>query len=384
MNQNLGRIVFLALFFLTFLDAKDLEYKLSVDKKEPFVKEVVILKMELNQLNKSIVLLYDFDLVKSDAYDFKRVEALESDIDNTAKATYTYLVYPLKDGLIDIEFKLIKKVTTKENLAYSFSGDRDNVKGLVTTDTKIDVKPLSLSVKPIPVDTQLVGNFSISYEIKSKDALSYEPLSMNIVIKGEGYPEHFKEFPLKSGDFKIFRDSPIEEISTTKRTTTSLIKYPLAFSSKKSFTLDAINLKAFNPKTQKSYTLDIEEQKFNIKEIKPKELKDKTDYPKPSDDYIDKAKNSFITVFGYLIVFVAGLISGYLLRFKKSKKIQNVPTTQDKISNAKDAKELLNILISIDSIKYKDIIKECEEVVYRGKKVDLSVLKKQAHEIKYV
>ncbi len=378
MNKNLGNITVLILFFLTILDAKDLEYKLSVDKKDPFVKEVVILQMNLTQVNKKIVLMYDFDLVKSENYDFKRVEATESDIDHNSKAHYTYLIYPLKSGEIDINFKLVKKVTTDENLAYSFSGDRDNVKGLVTTDTKIDITTLKLNVKPIPDGTKLVGDFKLNYILKSKNAASYEPLTMNITIEGEGYPPHFKEFPIKSNGFKIFADKPITKVATTKESITSKTEYPLAFSSKKSFTLEKISIKAYNTKTQKSYFLSIPEQQINIREIEPKELIDKTDNPKAHKNYIHQIQTSLEDFFGYIIVFLAGTLSGYFLKFKKKKPIIKEISEKEKIKSTKNTKELLIVLISIDAKKYEIVIKKCENSLYNDKKINFSSLKKEA------
>jgi hypothetical protein len=377
MRPNLGRVIFIIFVFVNILYAKDLEYKISVDKNNPFVKEVVILKMDLNQLNKNIVLLYDFDLVKKDSYDFKRIEATESDIDNNAKALYTYLVYPLKDGAVDIEFDLIKKVTTKENLAYSFSGDRDNVKGLVTTDTKIDVKPFRLNVKSIPKDTELVGDFKLKYEVKTHSASSYEPINMKVNIEGIGYPAHFTKLSIKNKEINIFADTPIKTINTSDNDTFSSIDYPMAFSSKKSFTIDTISIKAFNPKTNQTYFLKIPKQKFDIKEVSVNDLIDKEDSSEIKTNSLDDVGKSLKVISLYIIVFLCGLISGYLLKFKKKKQQLKITTSVDKIQNAKDVKELLKILILQDDKKYKDVITECEDSLYNGKKINLKNLKRK-------
>jgi len=147
MKNNLGKKVSLifVMLTLTLLYAEDFTYSFHVDNNQPYVKEAVILTLDLNQSNHDVVLLFNFSILKSKDYSFQRVDIKESDSYHHAKVHYVYLLYPLKSDDIKINFKLLKKVTTDESVAYSFSGDRDNVKGLVTKDTHITLPPLHLN-----------------------------------------------------------------------------------------------------------------------------------------------------------------------------------------------------------------------------------------------
>jgi hypothetical protein len=187
MKHNLGKIVLLFLGF-TFIFANDFNYKITVDKTNPYIKEAVILTVDINQTNHNIVLLFDFDLLKNNSYSFQRIDIKEIDAYHAAQIQYTYLIYPLKEGDINIDFHLTQKATTDESVAYSFSGDRDNVKGLVTVNTKIDLAPLTLKVKPLPKNTQIVGDFSLDYKIKTLHAQAFEPIPLQVTLKGIGYP----------------------------------------------------------------------------------------------------------------------------------------------------------------------------------------------------
>jgi len=61
------------------------------------------------------------------------------------------------------------KDTTDNSVAYRFSRDQDNVKGLITTNSFITLPPLFLKVKALPQDMQQkVGNFSLDYDIKKR------------------------------------------------------------------------------------------------------------------------------------------------------------------------------------------------------------------------
>lgn len=360
MKTNHGNLIAIFfLIFIPFLQAEDFKYNLSVDNKQPFVKEGIVLKVDFSQTNHDIVLMFDFDILKSDSYDFKRVHAREDDIHHDTKASYIYLLYPLKDGDLDIKFKLTKKVTTDASVAYSFSGDRDNVKGLVTTDTKIDLAPLKLSVKKLPPKTMLVGNFKLTYSIKKKDALAYEPINMQVIIKGKGYPPKFEQFPLVGDDFKLFSDKPLSTIGIVDNDINSKTTYSLALSATKSFILNEVFIKAFNPKTKNTYFLKIPKQNFEIKQLQRQELVDKVDNPKEEQSYL----KPFLY---FLVVFLAGFISGYFFKLKREKLTDE--TKKDikvKKHNCRTKEALHKMLLSNNDKKYKKVIKECEKSLYK-------------------
>jgi len=363
MKTNRGNIVVIFfLIFVSFLRAEDFSYTLSVDNKQPFVKEGIVLKVDFSQTNHDIVLMFDFDILKSDSYDFKRFHANENDTHHNTKASYSYLLYPLKTGDLDVKFKLTKKVTTDASVAYSFSGDRDNVKGLVTTDTKIDLAPLKLSVKKLPPKTMLVGDFKLTYSIKKKDALAYEPINMQVVIKGKGYPPKFEQFPLLDGEFKLFSDKPLSTMGIVESAINSKTTYSLALSATKSFILNEVFIKAFNPKTKNTYFLKIPKQNFEITQLDKKELVDKVDNPKEEESYL----KPFLY---FLIVFLAGFISGYFFKFKKEKLTNKIKEDiKIKKYNCRTKEALHKMLLSNNDKKYKKVIKECEKSLYIKKK----------------
>ena len=97
--------------------------------------------------------------------------------------------------------------------------------------------------------------------------------------------------------------------------TQSTIKYITALSHNKSFFLTPINLKLFNPKTQKSTILTIPRQEFTILEVDKATLIDTIDSPPSLEiDY------SYIgALWGYILSFGAGFLSAFLL-FQKRKR----------------------------------------------------------------
>ena len=379
MKHSLGKLV--VLFSFVLLQAQDFTHYLSVDNTQPYVKEPIILSVELKQSNPNIVLMFNFDLAKSKDYSFQRLDTQETDIHPTqglhnTKVKYTYLVYPLVSGEVSLHFKLLQKVTTDESVAYSFSGDRDNVKGLVTTDTIITLPPLSLQVKPLPKNTQIVGDFSLDYSIKKHKANAYEPLPFQVTLKGLGHPPLLKLIP-KDVNFTLFLEKPLVTSVASLQGIHSTIHYPMALSHSKSFTLDSINLKAFNPKTEKAYELTVPKQIFNITQVSKASLVDKTDKPKVLKDDWSWITSAFI----YFTVFSAGYLTA--LSFKWTKKVQTKENNplKNKIQNANDTKMLLQVLLAHNSHRFSTIIQTLENSLYADGKINLNKVKKEAMDI---
>lgn len=155
------------------LHAEDFSYTFKLNKHTPYVKEPVILTLDLNQTNHDVVMLFNFSIQKSEDYTFQRIDIQETDSYHNAKVRYFYLLYPLKAGDINVSFDLMQMTTTDESVAFSFSGDRDHVEGIVTTDTKVDLPPLQLKVKPLPEGTLLVGDFTLTHTIRKQKAKAH-------------------------------------------------------------------------------------------------------------------------------------------------------------------------------------------------------------------
>ena len=374
MKHSLGKILFLCLH-LFWLQASDFDYSIQVDNPQPYAKEATLVTVNLKQTNHDIVLLFDFDLLKSDEYTFQRVDIKELDAYHAVEISYTYLVYPLKAGKVDVSFSLTQKATTDESVAYSFSGDRDNVKGLVTTNTHIDLPSLTLDVKPLPSGTELVGDFTLDYQINSHDAEAFEPLPIQIRIKGKGYPPLLKKLLPKEGNFTRFTESPLVSSTSTTQGTINTVTYAMALSAPKSFTLPTLVIKVFNPLTQKSYELVVPKQTFKIHPLERSKLLDKVDNPA-----------AFIfdwswleTFLSYLVVFVAGYLFALSWKWQKKTKQKKEPL-KEKIQHAKTHKQLLQILLSQDKKYFTSSIQKLESTLYTEENIPLKQIKKEALE----
>jgi hypothetical protein len=353
--------IFIFLSIFSILVAEDIDYSFNLSSKTPYKNEAILLDVNLTQLNHSSVMFFKFTPKKSSNYDFKQIDFIEKEKYHALKHEYRYIIYPLKDGNISIEFDMIKSITTDDSVAYAISGDRDNIKGLVKKDVEVELKPLILDVKPLPKNTNLVGNFKINYKLDKNITKSYEPIYLHIEIEGSGYLKGF-DILSKSKEYNIFAQKP--------KVSKNSIEWDYALSSKDNFTLPKIDLKVFNPKNKKSYNLIIPSQNIEVQKIDSNSLLDKEDNPPLANQDIDWSWIGWL--FSYIAVFVAGFLTPREI-FRKRLKERSI---EDKIASAKSHRELLKILLSLNNIKYKRAIESLESVIYSGKKIALKEIKK--------
>jgi len=352
-------LIFITIFSIT--QAKDIEYSFSVDNQTLYTKEPIILDINITQLNHSEVMLFKFSPKTSDSYIFTQIYFKENDKYHSLKHEYKYRIYPLKEGNISISFNMIKSVTTDNSVAYAISGDRDNIKSLVKTDTNEDIAPLVLNVKPTPKGTDLVGDFKLSYTIDKTTAKSYEPIYLHIELKGKGYLEPFEIIP-QDKRYHIFSQKP--------KVTQNSIVWDYAISAKESFILPKVTLNSFNPKTKQSYTLIIPTKNIEVKKNNISSLVDKENTPPPFKG-IDWSWIGWL--FSYIIVFLSGFFMPRDILQKRFKRVDK--SFDDKIASIKTYKELLKFLLSNNSSKYSKAIKLLESVVYNKENISLSKIR---------
>ena len=376
MKHNLGKIAYLFLTLLLFLQAEDFNYTMHIDQQNPYLKEALLLDVDINQTNTDIVLFFRFRIHPSSAYSVEQIALSQNNVLHHTHIHTRYLLHPLRSGDINVSFDLIKRVTDDAKVAYSFSGDRDDFKKLETSDSKVTVPPLLLHVKPLPKETQLVGDFNLSYHIKKHKADAYEPIAMDVTIEGRGYPPLIETLIPKSADITVFSEKPLLRKKIDHTGIRYKAIYTLAISGNKTFDLPPIQIRAFDPHRQKNYTLEIPKQHFDITPVDPNTLVDKTDTPA-------RFKNdlSWITTFlTYLIVFAAGYFAALAVRSRKNPIIQTTHPLKKKIESCQDAKSLLQLLMAANSRRFASSIDKLEKHLYGNGKINLKKIKQDVLE----
>lgn len=371
--RNFKPLFFCYLFCLQLLYADDIAYSFKSSKQTLYLNEPLILEVNITQIDNSKVMLFKFSPKISDTYSFHQIDFNEHEKYHDLQHQYTYLIYPQKVGEEVIEFDMIKSITDDDKVAYSISGDRDNVKGLVKEDIAVALDPIILKVKPVPQGVDLIGDFSLDYNIDKKETEAFDPVNLKVKLKGKGNLDPF-DLLNESSEYKLFTQKPSFKAFHSKEGTTTLLEWDYAISAEKSFILPQKVLKAFNPETETFYELTLPSFNIEVEKIDEEKLLDKVDSPAK----VQSIDWSYITTFlSYVIVFLAGwLMPRDILRFKKKKEQSLEEQLEQKIGNSKSHKELLELLLLENKSQYREAISALEAVVYHNAKKSLSEIKK--------
>ena len=378
MKTTLGRYALLLMgFLLLFLHAEDFNYTIATDKQDVYLKEPILLSVDLNQTNPDTILLFHFQVNPSKDYKIVQLQAKYDDTFHHLKHHNLYEIFPLRTGDINVTFTLVKRVTDIDKVRYFSSGDRDDFKKLETSDSLITLPSVHLHVKPLPTKVKLIGDFALDYSIDTHTPKAFSPISLKVTLKGKGYPPLIKDLIPKSPDYKTFMEKPLVKTISTPEGMINSVTYLFALSAKKSYTLPAITLKAFSPTTHKTYLLNIPQQHFKVQSIDKASLVDKVDSPAPRhSDW-----SWLTTLLKYLFVFFVGYFTAYALRWKRKKVQKYTHPLIEKIKESDTEKMLLQVLMSHEEGKrFTEVIEKLEASLYGDTKTPLKTLKKEALE----
>ena len=374
-KHSLGKLIVL-FGLLQGLYGEDFTAHLHATTHTPYVKEPVYLSVEFNQTNPVPVLLFQFGITPSKAYEIHQIYAHHDDTLHHTHHQNLYLIYPLQAGDINVTFSFVKRVTNDEKVRYFASGDRDDFKKLDTTDYTIALAPLQLHVKALPKNTQLVGEFTLHHTLKTKEAKAYEPIPLQVTIAGKGYPPVIPDLIPPSKTFTLFSQPPHAQIRHTQKGTECRVIYAMAVSAPHSFTLPQTTLHAFNPRTQRRYTLTIPPEPVTVTPVDKRSLVDRTDTPEPL-----QPEGAWIgQLLGYLSAFVAGFATAWLIKQRRNTIRTQPHPLNTKIEASADAKALLALLLAQNDRRFKHVIEKLEAVIYGKQSYTLNSLKQEAKE----
>lgn len=374
MKHVLGSALFTAWLCAAPLNAEEFAYRITSDTTHTRLHAPVHIDVDLNQTDPTNVLLFAFSPRKSDAYRIVQIDATHDDTPHRAHHHYRFELYPLRTGDINVTFSLIKRVTDDRKMAFSASGDRDDFKKLETVDTPIALPPLTLHVAPVTPPADLIGAFTLKARYGKNRAEAYEPVSLHVVIKGKGYPPLLDRLiALPKGVTRFAQPPELRRILTPEGIYYEA-RYAMAFSGEKSFTLPETTLRAFDPTTQRRYTLRIPAHRVEIAPPNPAAIIDKADAPPP----LGSAFAWLPALLSYLAAFGAGAASLWL--WQRRPRRQNAADAPHplaaRIDAAKDKDALYRLLLR-DAARFAPAIDAME----KNPSLSLKHLKTQAKEL---
>ena len=372
MKKSLGKIFLLFILLQTVIYAQELaKYKLYANKTEVYTKEAVKLTFTAQQTDHSVVMFFFVEPKKSANYKIQLLT--KSNKDNgyhNSSVIFQYILFPLKSENIDINFDFKVKISSDKGVAQAYIADHDESKGIEGKTTSIEVNPISIKVKALPKDIDLVGDFKLKSTVDKKEINQYDNINLHYILYGTGYDSKIKFLKQIKG-VNIFQANDNAKTKLSKDGYTINRDYIYSLSAKNSFTIPAQTLKAYSPKQNRFYTLKTPSYNIKVKKIDISTILDKDESPS-SKSLIstDTIKQFFIYIFLFL--------SGYLVAKLQSKRYKKEKDIRFKdIKDSSNAKELMMILLN--NYKNEDtynFISELEKVVYKKSNRSFKDIKK--------
>ncbi len=323
-----------------------------VSTTEPYVKQPVILKLTYADPEPQRVVWVKFAPKSDGAFES---HFLHKSIEH-GRYTFVYLLFPLKEGEIDLHYSLQLKKSAIEEIRQDILGtgyeQTNPIEGKIFT---IPLAPTHLHVKHVaPVD--LYGSFTLHMQIDKKRIQSFEPLYLQLRLEGKGYPPKVGEL-VKVAGVKVLKDKPQKRIIYTKEGAKIAYLYRYALISDHNFTIPPITLKEFDFHSYKKLTTP----PAHIEVVMPKQLLDEQTSPPKIEPVFAKVKSFLL----FVAIFFAGMLSGVVLYVALRRR------EVEEILLAKDHNELLALLV----VRYPHCFAEQKEALER--KEHLAKIKKE-------
>lgn len=378
MKSTLGKISILLLLCINlFSDSELARYSLTANKTDVYEKEAVKISFVAHQTQHDNIMFFFLEPKKSNKYDIALLQKSAQEIAYHEKqTTFTFLLFPLVDGEVEVDFDFTIKVASDDAVAEIYTGGRDNVEWIQTNDTKVKIKPIKLSVKRLEEGVDLVGDFKLATKIDKIAINEYETLNATYTLQGLGFDKIDIEPISKIKDVNIFSDVTKFYNKETENGYEIKREFHYALLSNKDFKIEKKKFKCYSPSKNVYYTLQTNEYNISVSTLDKSELVDTINYPKKVD-YFKDVKDFLIYIFIFSIGFIsAKIVPTKLYMFKTKSEFSD-------IKNSKTPKELLYTLAkNYSKVDFKEHLNKLENIVYADANArDFEAIKKEILQI---
>ncbi len=374
MKSTLGKACILLLLYINVFSSSTLAtYSLTANKTNIYEKEAVKISFVTHQTQHDNIMFFFLEPKKSKKYDIALLQKTAKDIAyHDKQTTFTFLLFPLVDGEIEVDFDFTIKVASDDAVVETYTGGRNNVQWIQTKDTKVKIKPIKLNVKRLEKNVDLVGDFKLVAKIEKKAINEYESLNATYSLQGLGFDKINIEPISKIEDVSMFSD--VTKFYNKKTEYGYQIKreFHYALISDKNFTIEKKKFKCYSPSSNTYYTIETNEYNISVSKLDKTELLDTTNHPQEVDNFV-RVKDFFIYIFVFSIGFIsAKIVPTTFYTFKINSEFSD-------INNCKTPKELLHALANHHSkIDFKGHLDRLEAIVYaHADSKDFKAIKKE-------
>jgi len=253
--------------------------RIKSNKKRVYVGEPFIITVDFFEPRNSSVTKVEY--VPPKFKNFFSQSLGDEKLKRTATGTMhelQYLVSAKKEGKLSI-------VPPKARVGVrSFGGGNRDPWGFFANDIKwhsVRAKGLSIEVKPIPVDAELIGLFKVESSIDHATVKPNAPVTYTIKISGEGNLDDLADPKFDIPDVTIYGDDPKIQSKVVGNKVVSQYVRKYVFISDRDFTIPSMTFRSFDYVSQKSKRITTKSYKIKISGSAPATTPKVVVNPKP-------------------------------------------------------------------------------------------------------
>lgn len=292
------------------------EVKLQLSKQTVYMGEPLLATIIHSYKEEDRVLKKEFEEFISKDFWLQKTHEVKIEKENdTTYERYEFVISPQKYGTLTLEKQLLRV------------SHRDPKTNHVKWE-EFYTDEVFVEVLPLPLDTSVVGNFSLEASVDKNSIEQNKPINLTLTLKGYGNFEDIEPFTFELPNQTIYTTKPEIETNYKENRNFGEFKQKISIISDEDYTVPAITLHYFNLTTKEVQLIKTEPIKIEVLNKTPKKFED----------------------FGYRLFFVGILLGVFISwmfvlykRFQK-QKIKNI-TLKEKIQKAKNGKELYRVLL---------------------------------------
>lgn len=339
---------------------------IKANKNELFVGEDFILTLIFKYRKDAQITDLNLSKPSFDGFWYKQLEESKKyEENNFVVQELNYLLFPLQSGSLKIEPLFINASLV------DFNRNFNSFFSTPTKQYKIYSNALNLNIKALPMNIDLIGDFTVEASIDKNSIKNGEAISYKVKIAGSGNIEDIKDIKLSLDNATIYENKA--KIKATYINGKYKGTYDKTFSiiPSKTLVIPPIELKYFDEnkneiitKRTKSFNIYVENQieKQNIVLEKKKESKEvkKVEVIKESS-FIEKVIYFLLGIVFSVLILCLYL---YVINQRKKKEFIEQPLVK-KIKKSKNKEELLKVLVV-----YLNMDKKLDKLIFDLEKSD--------------
>lgn len=324
----------------------DFDLSISVDKSSLYVGENTLLTLKFKyKLGVNIVNM-ELNQPNFDGFWVKSLGKSKRGVENGFEThTLEYILFPQKAGGLKIEPASINVALSElPSGRYSFFGAPTKVKRFYSNE-------LSLDVKALPQNLELIGDFKIDTSIDKNEVKLGEAVSYKLEIKGSGNLDDLDDIKLDIPNATVYENKPEKKYDFNNGIYSGVYTKSFSIVADSSFEIPSIKVEYYDKGLKQKKV--IKSKSYNVKVIGAKSVQKEVVLQKaqPEQKVINEVVVNNISYKDKILFFIMGMICSSLLifilyYFKKNKddKEENDKPLIKKVRSASNKNELLSVL----------------------------------------